>query len=109
MLAKPLRLPAYTRLSHPITIRTEDFILKYTNNNLEYSRFGFIVRKKTDKRAVVRNRMRRVLRSCIEELFPTIVPGKDMLFLLEKSIIDKQRQEILQELTELFTKRQFLR
>lgn len=69
--------------------------MKYATTNLPKSRFAFVVRKSIDKRAVVRNRIRRVFRSCIEELVGQILPGYDMLFFLEKGIMDVTREELL--------------
>jgi ribonuclease P protein component len=98
MLARENRLPASTRLIKSQFARTPLFSLKFCKNTLTVSRFAFVVRKSVDKRAVVRNRIRRLLRSCIEELKNNIVPGYDMLFFLEKGIIDKQQEELCKEL-----------
>ncbi len=108
MLSREFRLPATTRLSRSAYVKTELFSVKYTGNGLPISRFAFVVRKSVDKRAVVRNRVRRVFRSCIEELLSKIVPGYDMLFFLEKGIIDKQQQALCQEIQIFFEQRQLL-
>ena len=98
MLAREYRLPATTKLIHATFARSPLFGLKYVKNSLGVSRFAFVVRKSVDKRAVVRNRIRRVFRSCIEELQKQIVPGYDMLFFLEKGIIDITRADLLKEI-----------
>lgn len=98
MLARQYRLPATTKLSRARFAKTESFSLKYAANTLPVSRFAFVVKKSIDKRAVARNRIRRVFRSCIEELREQIVPGYDMLFFLEKGIIDKQQADLCKEL-----------
>ena len=97
MLSREYRLPATTKLSQTQFTRTPLFSLKYARNGLSVSRFAFVVRKTVDKRAVTRNRIRRVFRSCIEELRELIGPGYDMLFFLEKGIIDKRQEDICQE------------
>jgi ribonuclease P protein component len=94
MLQQLHRLPAHSRLFHPTTYRTPLFLLKISKNNLPVSRFGFVVRKSIDKRATARNRIRRVFRSCIEEGVNRIAVGYDMLFFLEKGIIDKQQDSL---------------
>jgi len=99
MLAREYRLPATTKLSQARFGRIAFFSVKYAKNELPSSRFAFIVRKTVDKRAVVRNRIRRVFRSCIEELQEQIIPGYDMLFFLEKGIMDVTRAELLKEVT----------
>lgn len=99
MLSREYRLPAKTRLVRPRYLKKGLFSFKYAKNDLSASRFAFVVRKSVDKRAVVRNRIRRVFRSCIEELVERIVPGYDMLFFLEKGIIDVTRDTLLKEVT----------
>ena len=108
MLKREYRLPATTKLVSARFVRTSLFGLKYSQNNLTVSRFAFVVRKSVDKRAVVRNRVRRVLRSCIEELLPHIVSGYDMLFFLEKGIIDITRDEVLKEVRKVFEEKGLL-
>ena len=98
MLSREYRLPATTKLFHANYTKTELFGLKYASNGLTVSRFAFVVRKSVDKRAVVRNRVRRLFRSCIEELYKDIDPGYDMLFFLEKGIIDRQRADLCKDL-----------
>lgn len=99
MLAREHRLPATTKLSHARYSKTSLFGVKYAKNELPNSRFAFLVRKTVDKRAVARNRIRRVFRSCIEELREQIIPGYDMLFFLEKGIMNVTRAELLKEVT----------
>ncbi len=98
MLPATYRLPSTQKLSRAIYKKTPLFSVKYVRNNGNESRFAFVVTKKIDKRAVIRNRIRRVFRSCIEQHLENITPGYDMLFFLEKGIIDKLQPEICQTL-----------
>lgn len=98
MLQKQYRLPSKTKLKNPRFLKTTEFTGKFASNGLDTKRFAFVVKKTLDKRAVIRNRVRRVFRSCIEELIPVITPGYDMLFFLEKGIIGKTRSELLTQL-----------
>ena len=109
MLSKEYRLPSHTKLLKPFFFKSSLFTVKYVANNLPSSRFAFIVTKKKEKRAVYRNRIRRVFRSCVEEARLRIVEGYDMLFFLESGIIDKQREELLQELENFLESRDLLR
>jgi ribonuclease P protein component len=109
MLSKKFRLPATTKLSQTRFFRSTVFAFKYTKNDLSVSRFAFVVRKSVDTRAVVRNRIRRVFRSCIEELKNEITLGYDMLFFLEKGIIDKQQKDLCKELKEIFREQHLLK
>lgn len=109
MLKKVNRLPATQKLKSPIFIKTQHFALKISKNNLSYSRFAFVVKKTLDKRAVGRNRVKRVLRSCIEEMLENIEVGWDMLFLLEKGIIDVNRQDVFNNLKTILDAKKLLR
>lgn len=108
MLPHQYRLPATLRLPHPVTFRTPLFTVRIAKNDCDFNRYGFIIRKATEKRATHRNRIRRLLRSCIEELREEIKPGHDMLFLLEKGIIEKQRDELYKEVSKLLREKHFL-
>src|SRR5579872_1892261 len=108
MLKRQFRLPARSRLKRPFTFSTDLFTVKYATCTLPYSRFGFIVTKAVDKRAVVRNRMRRVLRSCIEERLSLIVPGYDMLFFLKPGIIGKEREELCGEIEKFLAEKHLI-
>jgi ribonuclease P protein component len=98
MLSREYRLPATAKLTKAQFFKAPLFRFKFTTNDVSNSRFGFVVRKSVDKRAVARNRIRRLFRSCIEEMLLEIVPGYDMLFFLEKGIIDKHQAELCKEL-----------
>lgn len=101
MLSHQYRLPATTKLNHPRFIRTSLFSVKYASSGLTISRFAFVIKKTADKRAVIRNRIRRVFRSCIEELLVEITPGYDMLFFLEKGIMEVTRDSLLIEIRKM--------
>jgi ribonuclease P protein component len=109
MLAQPYRLPATAKLTNSRYLKTPFYGVKYAPNNLELSRFGFVVRKTVDKRSVVRNRIRRVLRSCIEEQLESIKPGYDMLFFLEKGIMDKKQADLCQIVAQSLKERSLLK
>lgn len=95
-------LPRENRLPSPqikIVMRTgrrenaEVLQLIFAQNNLSVSRFAFVVPKSVDKRAVTRNRVRRILRESVRLLLPTIVPGLDGVFLVRKG--SPKAQELL--------------
>jgi ribonuclease P protein component len=107
MFKRQYRLPSGTRIASQSTLSTPLFFLKTEANHLSLSRFGFVVSKKVDKRAVVRNRTRRVLRSVVEDLFPQIKPGFNVLFILREPI-EKKTEELEKEVTQVFTKADLL-
>ena len=75
---------------------------------LTYNRYGFVVKKAVDKRATVRNRIRRLLRSCIEEMFDEIKPGQDMLFMLNGKIVEMKREDLYNEVHSFFKEKHLL-
>ncbi len=76
------------------TISTPFFNLKLAQNGEGVSKFAFVVSKKVDPRAVVRNRTKRVLRSGIEENVDKIKKGFDFLFILKKEAVGKNHLEV---------------
>ena len=94
MLAKQFRLPSSLVLRDAQIIRSDFFTLRYQKNNLPHSRFGFVVSKKIDKRAVVRNRIKRLVRSAVEKKW-TMLPGWDMLFVMKPSIALQTRENVV--------------
>lgn len=90
------------------SIVADFFFFRAGKNNLPYSRFAFTVSKKIDKRATARNKLRRLLSSCLEKIFTKIVPGYDMLFIIKKDMVDKERKEILERVIFFLTREGFL-
>ncbi len=93
MLKKEHRLTTGGRIANAQVLSTGLFVLKFAKNNQEASRFGFLVSKKVDLRATVRNRIRRQTRKCIEDRLPRILPGLDLLFILKKEAQGKETKE----------------
>jgi len=56
--------------------------LKVQKNDLELVRFGFIVSKKFSKKAVDRNKIKRILREIVKVELPKIKPGIDIVILV---------------------------
>lgn len=98
-------MPASQKPKNATYFKSAFFSLRITKNNLANNRYGFVVKKALDKRAVVRNRIRRVFRSCIEEMNDDIKNGYDMLFVLEKGIIGKVREEVFRDLDKFLTEK----
>lgn len=90
MLKKAFRLPKDASFPNAKTIYTEYSLIKYKKNDLTHDRFGFVVSKRISKSAVVRNRIKRRIRSFIEERLDKISPGYDMLLIIKKKLDDEQ-------------------
>lgn len=84
-------------------VNAQGLQLIFVQNNLPVSRFTFVVPKSVDKRAVGRNRLKRLARESVRLALPTITPGWDAVFLVknvfadEFSAVDKRVREILQK------------
>lgn len=108
MLKKENRLPPNLKpLS--LSVDTPYFVLKVGKNNNGFKRFGFVVSKKIDTRATVRNEIKRKLRSCIEQLVEKIEPGNDLAFIFKKEILMLKREEICKNVQDLLKRQQLLK
>lgn len=107
MLKKENRLGstngAKSRISSPL------FGLSFSDNNKNLSRFSFVISKKIDKRAVVRNKTKRKIRSVIEDMLGKIKAGKDFTFYLKKETVSSTRENISNELSDVFEKNKLLK
>ncbi|HQB84954.1 MAG TPA: ribonuclease P protein component [Candidatus Pacearchaeota archaeon] len=61
--------------------------IRFSQNNLEETRFGFIVSKKISKRAVVRNRVKRIFREQTRLILKDIKGGFDVVVIIKSSSI----------------------
>ena len=108
MLKKQFRLPGGQRLSALTSRRTPYVLLKIARNDLSFSRFGFVIGKRTDKRATERNRLRRALVSMIDEKLVSIKPGYDMLFIVQAGAVGKTSSELRAHVLKILTEETFL-
>lgn len=99
MLAKRFRLPSSVIFQHAKSFHTPFFRVMLNPNGLPYSRFGFVVSKKIDKRAVVRNRIKRVLRSAVRDFLEN-GQGMDVIFIAKQQIIEAGSEIIEKEVYE---------
>lgn len=75
-------------------------VLQVIENSLEKPRYGLTVSKKTDKSAVIRNRIRRRLRSAaLEVLTDKAKPGMDYVLVGRAPGATKDYAEIVKDLT----------
>ncbi len=107
MLKKKFRLLKETKFDKKNSYTSPFFALKTAKNEESFSRFGFIVSKKIDKRATVRNRLKRQIRVFIETNLEDIETGYDIMFILKKELLGKTTEEI-KEITQDALKKQRL-
>jgi len=72
--------------------------IKFAKNNLEKSRFGFIVSKKVSPKAVVRNKIKRQAREIVQLNLDNIKSGLDVVIICHQGITEKKYQEIEKEI-----------
>jgi len=85
--------------------KQKDFIkIKFLKNDLEISRFSFIVGLKISKKAVQRNKIKRRLEEIIRLNFKQIILGFDIIVFIDKEIIEKKYIEIEENLIYLLKK-----
>lgn len=94
MFSKQFRLPATTVLQNPKHIQTPYFSFKVGKNLLEHNRYGFVISKQVDKRATVRNSIKRKIRSFFESQNTKITQGVDVLIIIKKAALDVETKEL---------------
>lgn len=104
MFKKGLRLPKNIRFTKENQILSNFFSVKIAENKSEFNRFGIVVSKKIDKRAVIRNKIKRQIRRCIEENKKHLLVGKDLLIITRPGIKDIEEREICESLMKVFKK-----
>ena len=78
-------------------------VLAFLRNELDHSRFGFVVSKRLGK-AVQRNKIKRRMREATRLRIPQIKPGFDLVFIARQPIRQASYAEIEQSLERLLKK-----
>ncbi|MCL5970386.1 MAG: ribonuclease P protein component [Patescibacteria group bacterium] len=108
MLKKKYRLKQGTRFKNASVLDTSFYKILITENGLNINRYSFIVSKKVDKRAVIRNKTRRKVRACIEKMLEGIKKGHDMLFFIKKEAVQEDMENICGSIENTFRKANLL-
>lgn len=87
---------------------TPNFILKVKKNGLTVNRFGIVVSKKIDKRAVERNKIKRMFRKTLMDLNKEMASGHDILFIVGPGIINKTAEQVSFAIKEVLEKKAFI-
>lgn len=93
MLARQFRLPATVSFQKANVFHSAYFTVRVLPNTLFHNRYAFIAGKKLDKRAVVRNKVKRRVRAVVEKE-GLLLKGKDVLFLLKPSTKDATHDQL---------------
>lgn len=90
-------------------IRSEKFgILVYERGDTDLSRIAFVVSKKVNKRAVVRNRTRRLFREAVRSLLGKLGRGVDIVFLVKPASVGVELKKLAPEVEKTFKKAKLL-
>jgi ribonuclease P protein component len=66
---------------------TQFMIMKMRPTKFESGRYGIVATKKTFRKAVIRNRAKRLLRAMLQQNKESVVPGIDFVFILRRDIL----------------------
>lgn len=92
MLAKKYRLPKVVKFNNASFVSMPEFVAKVKPNKLLFNRLGVIISKKIDKRAVVRNRIKRLIHTIVQELQENTKQGYDILIIIKKNALGKTKE-----------------
>ena len=73
-------------------------------NGLPHSRFGVVVGLKVHKKAVRRNLIKRRLREIIRKHLDEVLPGRDVMIMVNSKALDADYAELEAQLMSCFTK-----
>jgi len=76
------------------------FSVKLRKNDVGHNRFAFIISKKIDKRAVVRNTLKRRMAAAVTAL-EVKDSGYDHIFYMKKAALEKTQEELEMAIKEL--------
>lgn len=108
MLKRKYRLLGKVHLENRVTRRTPFFTVHIGINNLLYNRYRFVISKKVDKRATVRNSLKRRISSCIEEMEKEKKGGRDFIFLFRKEAVSQPTSVLYPEIQKVFKEERIL-
>lgn len=83
-------------------------VLRFKRNDLAFARFGLVIGTVVDKKATVRNRLRRQVSEIIRHNLKNIMPGLDVVLVGKAALAKKSYKEIEKEVISLFQKNKLL-
>lgn len=75
--------------------------LAAASNNLDHNRYGFVTSRRLGS-AVVRNRVRRLLREITRQATAQLQPGFDIVLITRNEIVDQPYNKVNEALDQLF-------
>lgn len=106
MLPRANRLPRTVRLGRTEKFSTPLFICKWTFTKNNTSRFAVVVSKKVDKRAVVRNSVRRTYQAWFLQVAGNFSPCVDMICIALPASKDVSVEALANAMGEVWLKKE---
>ncbi|MEX2090959.1 MAG: ribonuclease P protein component [Candidatus Paceibacterota bacterium] len=85
------------------SVKGNFLFVKYLENDFGYPRIAFVVSSKVSKKAVIRNRVRRLL-SETSRMWLTNIRPMDVVVIVNKNIIKTPKDKITEDLSVVFKK-----
>ena len=117
MLSKRFRLPIQSVLPPHLkvrcgglnksgrTFRGRSFLIKVFSSPVNFNRFGVVISKKVDKRAVKRNWIKRIVLDAAKKFVIAENKNKlDILIIISPTMIKMEKADIIKELDEVLKK-----
>lgn len=87
---------------------SNNFILRFTDNNKDISCFAVVISKKVNPKAVVRNKTKRRIYEAIRLNLDKINKGFNIIIFVKKGVLDLNYQDIEKELLYILEKANLL-
>jgi ribonuclease P protein component len=83
--------------------------VKIASSDEDETKFGFVVSKKIDQRAVVRNKTKRVLKKAARQLLNKLDKGKNIIVYAKAKVDFTQEKAIEKNLEQVFKKAEIIK
>lgn len=90
-------------------LHTYEMTIISSRTDLKEDRFSVIVGKSVHKHAVVRNRIKRLIRESLHRLLSHLRSGYDIVVITKRDISGKKQEEVENEMKKLFFRLHLLR
>ena len=102
MLSKKYRVKTFNEFKELLAngeyFGVKEIYIKYIKNDLPYSKISVVVPIKIDKRAVVRNRIRRQLSEILRLMHKNIKPGFNIVVFCKNPVLEMKREDMKKQI-----------
>nr|MBI5455745.1 ribonuclease P protein component [Candidatus Levybacteria bacterium] len=109
MLKRENRLSKVAKKSNASFFNSAFFNIRISDNKEKESRFGIVVSKKTSKKAVLRNKTKRIIRNIITDNLDKLSKSKDIIIVSKKILNKTIKKEAQIEMLDLFQKAKIIK